>query len=310
MGSVPRVSLLVPVYNRATYLLSCLESISAQRFADIEIVAVDNASTDSSWELLLSYGRREPRLRSFRNPSNLGPVGNWRRCAELARAPVAGLVFSDDVLDPGYVEHLLPALDDPHTGFACALPRIGTPEQSAPSAPPACGTGAVDSAAYLRSALVAADTPVSPGAALFRSPDLRRNLAVDLPVPSRTEMQRTGAGIDLWLYLDSANCHARVAISGDHLVLFRDHPGSLTRLERPLVTRQYSEVRLLAARRCGDASLLAETAAAAWLAACRHRRRPLSPHALLGTLGLPQLPAGFFPAAVRLCGQRFAKFLP
>lgn len=96
--STPLVSVCIPTFNRANFLPEAIDSILAQSFRDCELVVSDNASTDETPEVLRRY--RDPRLRLHRNDSNLGLVGNFNRCLQLARAPYFVLCCSDDYWAP------------------------------------------------------------------------------------------------------------------------------------------------------------------------------------------------------------------
>ena len=58
-----KVSVIIPVYNVEEYLSECLESISNQKFSDIEIICVDDGSTDSSLEILKEYAQKDNRIK-------------------------------------------------------------------------------------------------------------------------------------------------------------------------------------------------------------------------------------------------------
>ena len=81
--SAPLVSIMVPVHNRRALLPDCLKSALAQTCRDLEVVVVDNASTDGTWEVCRQFARADARVRIFRNPENIEPVRNWQRWAAL-----------------------------------------------------------------------------------------------------------------------------------------------------------------------------------------------------------------------------------
>ena len=58
-----KVSVVVPVYNAEAYLAECMESICAQTWENIEIICVDDGSSDGSGEILESFGRKDKRIR-------------------------------------------------------------------------------------------------------------------------------------------------------------------------------------------------------------------------------------------------------
>lgn len=105
------MSVCVPAYNGARYLMECLESLRAQTLEDFELIAVDDASTDGTRAILERVAAEEPRMKVFRNERNLGLVANWNRCARLARAQWVKFVFQDDVLAPSCLERLYRARD-------------------------------------------------------------------------------------------------------------------------------------------------------------------------------------------------------
>ena len=71
----PFVSVVVPVYNRADLISSCLESVFAQSYTNIEVVIVDNFSDDGTWDVLEAVKGRDLcfEVRTYRNEANLGP---------------------------------------------------------------------------------------------------------------------------------------------------------------------------------------------------------------------------------------------
>lgn len=107
MGNSPSVSLCVPTYNGQTYLRECLESALAQTFTDIEVLIIDDASTDDTRSIVDEFKRRDPRLSFHRNTTNLGLVGNWNKCIALARGPWIKFLFQDDFLDRRCIERML-----------------------------------------------------------------------------------------------------------------------------------------------------------------------------------------------------------
>jgi len=107
MRQAPVVSICVPIYNGASYLRECLDSILAQTFPDFEVLIVDDQSTDESYEIAQRYASRDPRFRVMRNQHNLGLVGNWNQCVLLARGEWIKFLFQDDLLEAKCLERML-----------------------------------------------------------------------------------------------------------------------------------------------------------------------------------------------------------
>jgi len=103
------ITIGIPVFNREALVKIALESALRQPQEDIEILVVDNASTDGTWDVLNAY--RDPRLRLVRNDRNLGLFGNFNRCICLARGRYVLTLCSDDVLSDGFLEPARRLLD-------------------------------------------------------------------------------------------------------------------------------------------------------------------------------------------------------
>jgi glycosyltransferase involved in cell wall biosynthesis len=100
MDQAPRVTVFIPVYNRERYLCVALNSILAQSFADFELLALDDGSTDGSLALLERFAARDPRVRVVANGTNLGIPRTRNRGLELARGEYIALLDSDDYAYP------------------------------------------------------------------------------------------------------------------------------------------------------------------------------------------------------------------
>ena len=105
----PAVSVCVPAFNGAGHVEACLESVLAQTFDDLEVLVVDDASTDDTAAVVERFRARDPRVRIERNARNLGLVPNWNRCVELARGRWLKFVFQDDVIAPTCIDTMLRA---------------------------------------------------------------------------------------------------------------------------------------------------------------------------------------------------------
>jgi glycosyltransferase involved in cell wall biosynthesis len=99
---MPKVSVIIPVYNVEAYLRQCLDSVVNQTLKDIEMICVDDGSTDSSAEILKEYAKKDERIRVL-TQSNSG--AGAARNAGLVSAKGKWLYFldGDDFID----EHCL-----------------------------------------------------------------------------------------------------------------------------------------------------------------------------------------------------------
>lgn len=93
---VPRVSVVMPVYNVADSVDDAVESIRRQTFTDWEMVAVEDGSTDSTFDRLRAAASREPRIRVLRNDRNLGLAASLNRGWRHARGELIARMDGDD----------------------------------------------------------------------------------------------------------------------------------------------------------------------------------------------------------------------
>ena len=94
-----RLSIIIPVYNAEDYLDSCLQSIIAQDYTSLEVILVDDGSTDSSPLICDRYSATDPRFRTLHKPN--GGVSSARNAGlELAKGEYVMFVDSDDTLLP------------------------------------------------------------------------------------------------------------------------------------------------------------------------------------------------------------------
>ncbi|HVA33444.1 MAG TPA: glycosyltransferase, partial [Candidatus Baltobacteraceae bacterium] len=120
-GERPLISVIITSYNYAHYLSESISSVLTQNVNDLELVVVDNASTDNSDEIVGSFSP-DPRLRYYKNATNIGLTPNHRRGLELARGKYIAFLSADDALLPGHLRRCHdyleahPAIDMVYTG--------------------------------------------------------------------------------------------------------------------------------------------------------------------------------------------------
>lgn len=224
------VSILIPVFNRESLIRQTVQSALAQTYAPIEVVVVDNASTDGTWAILSELAAADGRLRIFRNAENMGPVRNWLACVDKASGRYAKILWSDDLIHPQFLERLLPTLQDDSVGLAYSAVNIFS--DADPEAGRLCyagpGSGRVNSDRFIEGLLLNDDFPVSPGCAVFRTADLRENLLLQIPNGVGSDFSMHAIGNDLLLFLLTARRYEQVALFAEPLSYFREHAGSIT----------------------------------------------------------------------------------
>lgn len=108
----PKVSIILPNYNHASYLQARWDSIIGQTFTDYEIILLDDASTDNSHELLAGFAQNPKVSHYVVNQQNSGsPFKQWEKGLELARGEFVWIAESDDSADPQFLEQLIATID-------------------------------------------------------------------------------------------------------------------------------------------------------------------------------------------------------
>lgn len=100
-----KLSVLVPIYNTAKYLPECLDSLVAQSLQDIEILCINDGSTDDSLKIAQKYAKKDARIRVI-NKKNTGYGDSMNRGLAEAKGDYIGIVESDDYVAPETFEKL------------------------------------------------------------------------------------------------------------------------------------------------------------------------------------------------------------
>ena len=106
----PLISIGLAVYNGENFLRQAVDSVLSQTFTDFELVICDNASTDTTPEICQEYVERDPRVRYFRNASNLGVSPNHNRAFRESTGKFFKWITHDDEIAPDCLEKTLAAL--------------------------------------------------------------------------------------------------------------------------------------------------------------------------------------------------------
>lgn len=112
-----KVSIIVPVYNVEKYLRKCIDSLINQTLNDIEIICINDGSTDKSLKILKEYKNKDSRI-ILLNQENLGQSVARNRGIEIAKGEYLGFVDPDDWIDLDYYEKLYNAASTNDTDIA------------------------------------------------------------------------------------------------------------------------------------------------------------------------------------------------
>ncbi|QSA96817.1 glycosyltransferase [Methylococcus sp. EFPC2] len=117
MFSNALVSVLMPVFNTEPFLSVALDSILAQTHRNLEIICLDDASTDGSYEILMAYAKRDSRIMVLRNATNQGVVATRNTLLSKATGELIAWIDADDWLSPEKISIQL--------AFLATRPRVG-----------------------------------------------------------------------------------------------------------------------------------------------------------------------------------------
>lgn len=108
-GASPKVSVVLPVYNAEEYLPRCLDSVLSQTYENLEVVAVDDGSSDGSPALLDAYVARYPERVVVEHRPNGGAAAARNRGIELCSGDYLTFIDNDDWLDPDFIQRMVEA---------------------------------------------------------------------------------------------------------------------------------------------------------------------------------------------------------
>lgn len=109
MNVQPLISIVVPVYNVKQFLTKCLNSIISQTYSNLEIIVVDDGSTDGSATICDDYAKKDKRI-SVIHKENGGLASARNAGIDVAKGTYIGFVDSDDYIEPYMYEKLLQAI--------------------------------------------------------------------------------------------------------------------------------------------------------------------------------------------------------
>lgn len=114
---MPLVSICIPTYNYAAFLGDAVASAVAQTCPDVEILIVDNCSTDATADVAASWVRRDRRVRYLRNDANVGMARNFNLALRAAAGEYVKILCADDWLDARAIERSVAEIER-HPGAA------------------------------------------------------------------------------------------------------------------------------------------------------------------------------------------------
>lgn len=246
---MPRVSICVPCYNYAHYLQDAVQSILNQSFKDWEAITIDDASTDSTWEVM--QGFRDPRIVCVRHAQNQGNIVTFNSAIARSTGEFIAILSADDLYQPNFLNRTVEMLEaHPDAGMVYTgwemVDASGRTIREVTGMPHA-QDGVYDELPFLLL-----------GSYIPHCGTLVRRRALDHVGVYDPTLIRAGDW-DLWLRIAS---RYKVAFVSEALYQYRRHGGNMSVDPRTLL-RTEQELKLILERVLSDASLppeLRETA--------------------------------------------------
>ena len=123
----PLVSVIVPLYNAAPYVREALESIVASSYRPIEVVVMDDGSTDDSMRVAQAFAETHPEVRVL-HQANAGVSAARNRAIDAAQGVYILPVDADDKISPDYIAHAVEAMQDDVRAVGCRALFFGAKE--------------------------------------------------------------------------------------------------------------------------------------------------------------------------------------
>lgn len=115
---MPKVSIVIPVYNMEKYLDRCMQSVFAQTLQEIEIILVDDGGKDASVLMCDQYAKQDERVRVI-HKQNGGLTSAWKAGSKVAKGEYIGYIDSDDFIDADMFEKLYQRAKEENADIAC-----------------------------------------------------------------------------------------------------------------------------------------------------------------------------------------------
>jgi len=119
MGSTPLVNIGMPVYNEELHLEDALRSLLSQSFKDFELIISDNASTDRTGAICLTYAAKDPRVRYSRMKTNVGAIANANHLVQLGNAPYFFFASGHDIRHESFIARCIEILEHDTSVVLC-----------------------------------------------------------------------------------------------------------------------------------------------------------------------------------------------
>lgn len=230
VDATPRVSVIIPAFNAAQFITGALDSVLAQTLSNIEVIVIDDASTDDTCQIVSKYMAGDTRVRLLQNAANSGPAYSRNQGINAAKAEWIALLDADDWYDKHRLEVLLTHATQHNLDFiADDQWRIEQKGDKPYATLLPQGYLASDWGMLTLNEYLLRNPPGQNNAFGLLKPLLRRSFLKENNI-SYNENLRLGE--DFFLYLEMLAANARAGLIAKAYYYYASRPGSLTGIRR------------------------------------------------------------------------------
>jgi glycosyltransferase involved in cell wall biosynthesis len=214
----PKISVCIPVKNGGAFLPLAVDSVLEQSFENIELIIVDNCSSDGTAQWLEQRAASAPCIRFYRNAADIGMTANFNACLKYAQGEYVKFVCADDLLLPQSLQLMSQVLDDdPQVSLVVGGRRLIDESGAKLTRQNYVARNAtVPGAQVINQCLFGGNDIGEPSAVMFRRAEAERGFQESLSQLMDLEM---------WFYLLEQGDMASLA---EEVCAIRRHPGQLT----------------------------------------------------------------------------------
>ncbi len=119
----PKLTVIIPVYNAEKYIERMLDSVLSQTLTNIEVIIINDCSSDLSWDILLKYAKKDKRIILLNNTKNVGTGASRNKGIIYATGKYIGFVDNDDWVDNDYFEKMVSKIEE-NNSEVCVCMKI------------------------------------------------------------------------------------------------------------------------------------------------------------------------------------------
>lgn len=231
----PKLSVLIPTYNREHLVKKAIESVLDQPFKDLEVICCDNDSSDRTFDVLKKYQKNDNRVKVYKNERNIGAVLNWKKCLDYASGDFIHWLWSDDWVESNFYNDAFNIMQKENTRLVSTWNyRSDNPDDLSDryiswrfSYPKVEGEIAAKKILNFDNEL-----PASPAAYILPIEDVRQNFFTNLPIIGELDPVSKAVGVDSLMVIGSCLKQSYISIIQKPSVTFRKHENISTKLHR------------------------------------------------------------------------------